>query len=71
MKLELIKVFVKALNGDGKALAFIRHFSLTTSAVKTKEDIFVGTDIQKIMKNDRFESILTTDGRKRCLDFIH
>lgn len=63
IKLGLVKNFVKAFQKDGPAFAFLTTFFPKLSQAKIKEEVFVGPQIRKLMKNDA-DFIKTLNGAK-------
>lgn len=52
LKLGLVKNFVKKLQKDGGAFAYLKTLFPELSEGKIKEGVFVGPQIRKLMKND-------------------
>ncbi|GBM68580.1 hypothetical protein AVEN_82450-1 [Araneus ventricosus] len=59
IKLGLIKQFVKALDKDGWCFKHLFHAFPRLSAAKVKEGVFVGPDIRKLLKKEKFEACMT------------
>jgi len=77
IKLGLIKQFVKALNKEGKCFKYLCEVFPALSDAKLKEDIFVGSDIRKLMKDPNFDSTMLsneneawTSFKKVCTGFL-
>ncbi|GFU51057.1 uncharacterized protein TNCV_2414851 [Trichonephila clavipes] len=54
IKLGLMKQFVKALDKEGECFKYLCEQFLGLSDAKLKEDIFVGPDIRKLLKDETF-----------------
>lgn len=69
IKLGLMKQFVKALNHDGECFKYIQKAFPKLSDAKTKEVIFVGPDIRKLMKDESFIETMTPIERDAWMSF--
>jgi hypothetical protein len=69
IKLGLIKNFVKALDKTGPAFKYLCDKFPQLSIAKVSEGIFVGPDINKLLKDDRFDEILDNTARNAWLSF--
>ncbi len=69
IKLGLMKQFVKALNKDGNCYKYIKATFPNLSDAKTKEGVFVGPDIRKLMKDDEFEKSMTKTEKNAWFSF--
>lgn len=58
IKLGLMKVFVKALSKERKAITYLRSMFPRLSEAKIKEGVFIGPQIKAVLKNEEFESKL-------------
>ena len=58
IKLGLMKNFVKALHKNGAAFQYLSTVFPGLSAAKLKEGIFVGPQIQEVLKDTDFEELL-------------
>ncbi|GFW45593.1 uncharacterized protein TNCV_3245311 [Trichonephila clavipes] len=54
IKLGLMKQFVKALDKEGECFKYLCELFPGLSDAKLKEDIFVGPDIRKLLKDETF-----------------
>ena len=54
IKLGLMKNFVKAMNQDGAAFKYFCNKFPVLSQAKLKEGIFVGSQINKLLKDENF-----------------
>ena len=54
IKLGLMKNFVKAMNQDGATFKYICNKFPVLSQAKLKEGIFVGSQINKLLKDENF-----------------
>lgn len=59
IKLGLIKNFVKAINKDGEAFAYLKTIFPHLSSAKIKEGVFDGPQIKKLLQDQQFEHILS------------
>ena len=59
IKLGLMKNFVKAMNQDGAAFKYICNKFPVISQAKLKEGIFVGPQINKLLKDEDFDHTLS------------
>lgn len=59
IKLGLIKNFAKKLNKDGEAFAHLRLIFPQLSFAKIKEGVFAGPEIKKLLKDERFPTLLS------------
>ncbi|GBM29458.1 hypothetical protein AVEN_255843-1 [Araneus ventricosus] len=64
-----MKQFVKALPKDGECFKYLCHQFPGLSEAKLKEDVFVGPDKRKMMKDENFETKMETNGRKAWESF--
>lgn len=69
IKLGLMKQFVKALPKDGDAFNYLCSCFLNLSDAKLKEGIFTGPDIRKLIKDENFESVMTSLEQKAWNSF--
>ena len=69
IKLGLMKNFVKAMNQSGAAFKYICNKFPALSQTKLKEGIFVGPQINKLLKDEDFDPTLS--GSKRKLPEMH
>lgn len=58
IKLGLFKNFVKSLDKEGRAFAYLRLIFPRLSDAKIKEGIFDGPQIRKVLKDEQFSSLL-------------
>lgn len=61
IKLGLIKNFVKALDTAGAPFKYLRTIFPNMPGAKMKEGIFIGPQIKKLLKDDKFEELLSED----------
>lgn len=61
IKLGLIKNFVKTLDMDGEAFSYLRTKFSSLSFAKIKEGVFDGPQIKKLLSDNHFESLLSSD----------
>lgn len=59
IKLGLMKNYVKALDKNGPALAYLEEKFPYLSEAKVREGIFIGPQIKKVMEDNEFERRLT------------
>ena len=59
IKLGLMKNFVKAMDRDGPAFRYLSEKFHTLSEAKMKEGIFIGPQIRELLKDTKFDSIIT------------
>jgi hypothetical protein len=59
IKLGLMKNFVKAMDRDGPAFRYLSEKFHTLSEAKIKEGIFIGPQIRELIKDIKFDSIIT------------
>jgi len=64
MKLGLMKNFVKAMDGTGSAFKYLAEKFPRLSEVKIKEEVFVGPQIRRLFRNDKFNNLLQGDEKK-------
>lgn len=65
IKLGLAKQFIKQLKHDGKAFQYLKtDLFPRLSEAKLKEGVLVGPQIRKLMKNTKFETLLTVVEKK-------
>jgi len=69
IKLRLMKQFVKALDRDGACFKYLTQLFSKLSNAKIKESIFVGSQIRKLMKSTKFETVLTPIEKKAWIGF--
>lgn len=62
IKLGLFKNFVKALDKEGRAFAYLRLIFPKLSIAKIKEGIFDGSQIRKVLKDENFPPLLPPNG---------
>ena len=55
IKLGLIKQFVKAFPKEGECFKYLCDQFSGLSEQKLKDDVFVGPDVRKMMKDENFE----------------
>jgi len=60
-KLGLMKNFVKAMNQEEAAFIYLRERFPRLSEVKPKEGIFIGPQIQDLIKDEYFDKLLQGD----------
>lgn len=58
IKLGLMENFVKAMNKQSEAFAYLRQMFPRISDAKIKEGIFVGPQIRNVMKDSHFDGLL-------------
>lgn len=61
IKLGLFKNFVKALDKEGEAFEYLTTIFPTISNAKIKEGIFNGPQIRKVLENENFALLLTSN----------
>lgn len=61
IKLGLIKQFIKTLPTDSDAMYHLKIMFPKLSSEKVKSGIFIGTDIDKILKNEAFKLLLSPE----------
>ena len=59
VKLVLIKIFVKSMDKNGKEFLYWKSVFFKLHDFKSKEGIFVGPQIRKLMKNNELNENLT------------
>ncbi|GBM30197.1 hypothetical protein AVEN_165800-1 [Araneus ventricosus] len=64
-----MKQFVKALPKEGECFKYLCDQFPGLSEAKLKEDVFVGIDNRKIMKDENFETKMETNERKAWESF--
>ncbi|GBM69221.1 hypothetical protein AVEN_210442-1 [Araneus ventricosus] len=64
-----MKQFVKALPKEGECFKYLCGQFPGLSEAKLKEDVFVGPDIKKMMKDEKFETKMETNERKAWESF--
>lgn len=71
IKLGLFKNFVKALLKRGNSVAFeyLKSVFHNVSDAKIKEGVYVGPQITKLLKDSKFDSILSEDESKAWKSF--
>ncbi|GFV09184.1 uncharacterized protein TNCV_4077861 [Trichonephila clavipes] len=69
IKLGLMKQFVKALDKEGECFKYLCEQFPGLSDAKLKEDIFVGPDTRKLLKDETFVTKMEMK-EKKCLEFI-
>ncbi|GFW74769.1 uncharacterized protein TNCV_963441 [Trichonephila clavipes] len=63
IKLGLMKQFVKALNKEGECFKYLSEQFPGLSDAKLKEDILVGPDIRKLLKDETFVTKMEMKGK--------
>jgi hypothetical protein len=58
IKLGIFKQFIKALDSEGEPLKIVKNLFPTLSEGKIKEGVFVGPQLNKLMKSDAFKLAL-------------
>jgi len=61
LKLGLLKNFVKAMNQEEAAFTYLREKFRRLSEAKLKEGIFIGPQIQDLIKDEYFDKLLHGD----------
>lgn len=61
IKLGLLKNFIKALDKEGDAFAYLKTLFKSLSFAKIKEGIFDGPQIKKLLKDEQFQTYLSSD----------
>lgn len=61
IKLGLIEQFVKTLPNDGNAINHLQQMFPKLSSAKVKSGVFIGPDIDKILKNYEFKLVLSSE----------
>ena len=61
VKLGLFKQFVKALKKDSPVFSFLQSTFPSSSNAKIKEGVFIGPQIRKLFRNDKFDKMLNED----------
>jgi len=69
IKLGLMKNFVKALNKEGRAFAFLNKKFPRVSEAKLKAGIFDGPQIRELMKDPKFDESMESNERNAWLSF--
>uniref|UniRef100_UPI00358FBB52 uncharacterized protein n=1 Tax=Myxine glutinosa TaxID=7769 RepID=UPI00358FBB52 len=69
IKLGLMKNFVKALNKEGRAFAFLNNKFPRVSEAKLKAGIFDGPQIRELMKDPKFDESMESNERNAWLSF--
>ncbi|GBL92172.1 hypothetical protein AVEN_91514-1 [Araneus ventricosus] len=64
-----MKQFVKALSKEGECFKYLCGQFPGLSEAKLKEDVFVGANNMKIMKDENFETKMESNERKACKFF--
>jgi hypothetical protein len=64
-----MKIFVKALNKEGKAFTYFRKKFLRLSEAKIKEGIFIGPQINTVLQDTAFEILSDTEKKKAWTAF--
>ena len=70
IKLGLIKQFVKALDKEGPAFKFLQSLFPKLSEAKVKAGVFVGPQIKKIMKSEKFSDLLNAVENEAWKSFV-
>ena len=60
-KLGLMKNFVKAMNQEEAAFTYLRETFPRLSEAKLKVDMFIGSQIRELIKDEFFDNILQGD----------
>uniref|UniRef100_UPI00358FD4EB uncharacterized protein n=1 Tax=Myxine glutinosa TaxID=7769 RepID=UPI00358FD4EB len=69
IKLGLMKNFVKTLNKEGRAFAFLNKKFPRVSEAKLKAGIFDGPQIRELMKDPKFDESMESNERNAWLSF--
>jgi len=69
MKLGLMKNFVKVMDQTGSAFRYFTEKFPGTSAAKTKEGVFIGPQMCKILRHTQFDQILICNEKRAWNDF--
>lgn len=59
IKLGLIKNFIKKLDNNGAAFAYLRSLFKNLSHAKIKEGVFAGPEVKKLLKDEHFTNLLS------------
>lgn len=57
-KIEFIKAFTETMDKEERDFAYLKIKFIYLSNGKIKEDVFVRSEIRKLLKNGQFEKIL-------------
>lgn len=61
IKLGLVKNFIKRLDKEGQAFAYLKTIFPNLTLGKIKEGMFDGPQIRKLLRNETFETLLSSD----------
>lgn len=61
IKLGLVKNFIKTLDKEGQAFAYLKTIFPNLTLGKIKEGVFDGPQIRKLLRNEEFETLLSSD----------
>ena len=69
IKLGMMKQFVKELPKDGKTFKYFLSKFPRLSEAKPKKGVFVGPDIPKLMKDNKFKNVMNNVERSAWNSF--